>query len=299
MRRGSGATLGLDRLFIKDESLNPTNSFKARGLSAAITRARGLDADTWRFRPPATPATPPPPMPRRPAWRARCSSRRTPSSPSSTNAACTAPTVTLVDGLITDAGRLATEQRHAARLVRRGHAQRAGPHRGQEDHGLRAGRAAASGRCPTGSSIPPAAAPASSACGRRSTRCRPSAGSHGPQRPRMVSVQAEGCAPIVRAFTTGRRPRRTVGERHTVADGLRVPRAIGDFLILQAVRDSAGHRRRGFRRGDGARHAARSARSACRPRPKARRRCLPSSVWSRKDASAATKPSSCSIRAGH
>ena len=41
-----GATLGLERLFIKDESLNPTNSFKARGLSAAITRAKALGAHT-------------------------------------------------------------------------------------------------------------------------------------------------------------------------------------------------------------------------------------------------------------
>ena len=41
-----GATLGLDRLFIKDESLNPTNSFKARGLSAAISRAKALKAET-------------------------------------------------------------------------------------------------------------------------------------------------------------------------------------------------------------------------------------------------------------
>jgi threonine synthase len=41
-----GATLGMDRLFVKDESLNPTNSFKARGLSAAVTRARYLGAHT-------------------------------------------------------------------------------------------------------------------------------------------------------------------------------------------------------------------------------------------------------------
>src|SRR5262245_37263042 len=44
--RTLGARLGLDRLFVKDESLNPTNSFKARGQSAAITRARGLGATT-------------------------------------------------------------------------------------------------------------------------------------------------------------------------------------------------------------------------------------------------------------
>ena len=58
--------------------------------------------------------------------------------------------------------------------------------------------------------------------------------------PRMVSVQAEGCAPIVRAFEQGTPKAAPWENAHTVADGLRVPRAIGDFLILQAVRDSGG-----------------------------------------------------------
>jgi threonine synthase len=60
------------------------------------------------------------------------------------------------------------------------------------------------------------------------------------RRPRMVSVQAEGCAPIVRAFERGA-PAATPWENPmTVADGLRVPRAIGDFLILRAVREIGG-----------------------------------------------------------
>ena len=60
------------------------------------------------------------------------------------------------------------------------------------------------------------------------------------QRPRMVSVQAEGCAPIVRAFDSGAETAGTWENAHTVADGLRVPRAIGDFLILRAIRESGG-----------------------------------------------------------
>jgi threonine synthase len=60
------------------------------------------------------------------------------------------------------------------------------------------------------------------------------------QRPRMVSVQAEGCAPIVRAFHDGSEKAVPWEGATTVADGLRVPRAIGDFLILQAVRNSGG-----------------------------------------------------------
>jgi len=59
-------------------------------------------------------------------------------------------------------------------------------------------------------------------------------------RPRMVSVQAEGCAPIVRAFNDRTEKAAMWEGARTVADGLRVPRAIGDFLILRAVRESGG-----------------------------------------------------------
>jgi threonine synthase len=62
----------------------------------------------------------------------------------------------------------------------------------------------------------------------------------GPQRPRMVTVQSSGCAPIVRAFLEGKRFADEFPDAATVASGLRVPRAIGDFLILDALRASGG-----------------------------------------------------------
>jgi threonine synthase len=62
----------------------------------------------------------------------------------------------------------------------------------------------------------------------------------GPKRPRMVTVQASGCAPIVRAFHDGQLSAESWKDAHTVASGLRVPRAIGDFLILEALRESRG-----------------------------------------------------------
>jgi threonine synthase len=62
----------------------------------------------------------------------------------------------------------------------------------------------------------------------------------GSQRPRMVTVQASGCAPIVRAFETGQRFADEFADAETVASGLRVPKAIGDFLILDAIRASKG-----------------------------------------------------------
>ena len=62
----------------------------------------------------------------------------------------------------------------------------------------------------------------------------------GSERPRMVSVQAEGCAPIVRAFERGEESAEMWTDAHTVASGLRVPAAVGDFLMLRALRDSGG-----------------------------------------------------------
>jgi threonine synthase len=62
----------------------------------------------------------------------------------------------------------------------------------------------------------------------------------GPKRPKMISVQAAGCAPIVRAFQTGERSAPRWEQASTVASGLRVPAAIGDYLILDALRASGG-----------------------------------------------------------
>jgi threonine synthase len=60
------------------------------------------------------------------------------------------------------------------------------------------------------------------------------------RRPRMVSVQSTGCAPIVRAFTAGADHAEPWEDARTVADGLRVPAAVGDLLMLEALRDSGG-----------------------------------------------------------
>ncbi len=62
----------------------------------------------------------------------------------------------------------------------------------------------------------------------------------GPERPRMVSVQSEGCAPIVRAYDAGERFAKPWKEARTRASGIRVPSAVGDFLILDAIKESGG-----------------------------------------------------------
>src|SRR4249919_2544646 len=62
----------------------------------------------------------------------------------------------------------------------------------------------------------------------------------GTARPRMIAVQADGCAPIVKAFDSGAESATRWDDAHTIASGIRVPQAIGDFLILRAVRESGG-----------------------------------------------------------
>jgi threonine synthase len=62
----------------------------------------------------------------------------------------------------------------------------------------------------------------------------------GKKRPRMFAVQATGCAPIVRAFETGEKTATEFPDAQTIASGLRVPKAIGDFLVLDILRRSNG-----------------------------------------------------------
>ena len=182
--------------------------------------------------------------------------------------------VTLVDGLITDAGRIAAETRQAARLVRRLDAQGAVPHRRQEDDGLRARRAARVGRCPTGSSTRPAAAPAWSGCGRRSRRCERIGWIDPARRPQMVSVQAERLRADRPRVRQRRRARRAVGGRATPSPTACACRK-RDRRLPGAARGARERRHgaRGQRRGHGRGHArARPPRGRSAPRPKAARR---------------------------
>ncbi len=62
----------------------------------------------------------------------------------------------------------------------------------------------------------------------------------GSERPKMFAIQASGCAPIVKAFEAGEEHAERWEDAHTIAAGIRVPKAVGDFLILRAVRESGG-----------------------------------------------------------
>src|SRR5207245_9992635 len=105
-----GATLGLDRLFIKDESLNPTNSFKARGQSAAITRAKYLGAQTIALPTAGNAGNAAAAYSAAAGLACEVFIPKDAKRPFIDECRLYGARVTLVDGLITDAGRMAAEK---------------------------------------------------------------------------------------------------------------------------------------------------------------------------------------------
>ncbi len=238
--RRLGAALGLDRLYIKDESANPTDSFKARGLSAAVTVARRLGAETVSVPSAGNAANALAAYAACAGLAARVFMPRDVKPPFVRECELYGADVTLVDGLITDAGRVAAE---------------AGAERGWYDVSTLKEPYRVEGKktmayevaeqlgwewpdwmiYPTGGGT--GIVGMWKACAELEGLGWMPAGA---RRPRMVSVQAEGCAPIVRAFHAGADRAEPWEGARTAADGLRVPRAIGDFLILRALRESGG-----------------------------------------------------------
>jgi threonine synthase len=201
-----GRTIGLERLYVKDEALNPTNSFKARGQSAAITRAKYLGVRTIALPTAGNAGNAAAAYAAAAGLACEVFMPRDVKQPFVDECRLYGARVTLVDGLITDAGRLAAEK--------------GGPlgwydvSTLKERTGSRARRRwrrlaeQLAWQWPDWIVYPTGVAPAWSACGRRSRSSKKLAGCPEGRRPRMVSVQAEGCAPIVRAPSMAPRRRR-------------------------------------------------------------------------------------------
>ena len=156
--RRLGARLGMTRLYIKDESLNPTNSFKARGQAAAITRARALGATTIALPSAGNAGNAAAAYAARAGLDAKVFLPRDVKPPFVQECALYGADVTLVDGLITDAGRIAAERarRSAGMTCRPSKSRTASKARRRWPTRSRS-RWSGPGR--TGSSIRPAAAP--------------------------------------------------------------------------------------------------------------------------------------------
>jgi threonine synthase len=237
--RALGATVGLDRLYIKDESLNPTNSFKARGQSAAITRAKYLGATTIALPTAGNAGNAAAAYSAAAGLACEVFIPRDAKRPFVDECRLYGANVTLVDGLITDAGRMAAEK--GAALGWYDVSTLKEPYRieGKKTMAYELAEQL-EWEWPDWIVYPTGGGTGMVGMWKAFDEIEQLGWVRAGRRPRMVSVQAEHCAPIVRAFEEGAARARPWENAATLADGLRVPRAIGDFLILRAVRDSGG-----------------------------------------------------------
>ena len=234
-----GRTLGLERLYVKDESLNPTNSFKARGQSAAITRARYLGAQTIALPTAGNAGNAAAAYAAAAGLACEVFMPRDVKQPFVDECRLYGARVTLVDGLITDAGRAAAEK--GAPLGWYDVSTLKEPYRieGKKTMAYELAEQMA-WQWPDWIVYPTGGGTGMVGMWKAFEELEAIGWMPRGRRPRMVSVQAEGCAPIVRAFERGTEKAEAWANATTVADGLRVPRAIGDFLILRAIRESRG-----------------------------------------------------------
>ncbi|HXK12316.1 MAG TPA: threonine synthase [Vicinamibacteria bacterium] len=233
-----GARLGLPRLAVKEEGGNPTGSFKARGLSMAVSLAKALGATDLCLPSAGNAAS------ALAAYAAAAGLKAHVFLPKDVARLFVVETeaygaqVVLVDGLITDAGRACAAQAkehgwyECATLKE--------PYRveGKKTMGYEVAEQ-------LGWTLPDAILyPTGGGTGLvgmwKAFQEMEAMGFVGAKRPRMFAVQAEGCAPIVRAFQEGREDAPFWENAETHAHGLRVPKALGDFLILRALRESHG-----------------------------------------------------------
>jgi threonine synthase len=237
--RSLGAAIGLDRLFIKDESLNPTNSFKARGQSAAITRAKGLGATTIALPTAGNAGNAAAAYSAAAGLACEVFIPRDAKQPFIDECRLYGANVTLVDGLITDAGRMAAEKGKPLGWYDVSTLKEPYRIEGKKTMAYELAEQM-DWRWPDWIIYPTGGGTGMVGMWKAFDEIEQIGWISGQRRPRMVSVQADGCAPIVRAFQQGTEKAQPWEAATTVADGLRVPRAIGDFLILRAVRESGG-----------------------------------------------------------
>jgi len=233
-----GKQLGLRQLYIKDEGQNPTQSFKARGMAAAVSMAKELGAKKLAVPSAGNAAG------ALAAYAAHAGLEAFIFMPRDTPRAnvieCeqTGAHVTLIDGLITDCGAEVARRKEAEGWFDVSTLKEPYRIEGKKTMGYELAEQF-DWELPDVIIYPTGGGTGLIGMWKAFDEME-QMGWIGSKRPRMVTVQASGCAPIVRAFDEGKRFADEFPNAHTTASGLRVPRAIGDFLILDALRASGG-----------------------------------------------------------
>jgi threonine synthase len=245
LSRGAREALGLERgeLLVKDEGRNPTGSFKARGLAVAIARASELGVRDVAL-PSAGNAGA-----AAAAYAAALGLGCHVAMPADAPLVNRAETevyggeLLLVDGLIDAAGALVRERASAGRDGWFDLSTLREPYRveGKKTMGIELAEAGGWGDawCPDVVIFPTGGGTGIVGMWKAFDELS-ELGWIGARRPRLVVVQATGCAPLVRAFQRGDDNAEPWRDARTLAAGIRVPSAIGDYLVLRAVRESAG-----------------------------------------------------------
>ena len=234
-----GSDLGLQRLFVKDESLNPTNSFKARGLAAAVTKAAHLGAKVMSIPSAGNAANAMAAYAAAAGIEAKVFMPRDVKVPFIRECELYGADITLVDGLITDAGRIAAETGKPLGWYDCSTLKEPYRIEGKKTMAYELGEQLG-WNFPDWIIYPTGGGTSMVGMWKAFEEMERIGWKKPGTRPKMVSVQAEHCAPIVRAFEQGAERSEMWQQARTVADGLRVPKAIGDFLVLRAVRESGG-----------------------------------------------------------
>ncbi|MDA2938332.1 threonine synthase [Acidobacteria bacterium AH-259-A15] len=233
-----GSKHGLSALYVKDESLNPTGTFKARGLSAAVSMARKLGVKKVAI-PTAGNAGG-----ALAAYGARAGMEVFVFMPKDTPLANVVETkmagahVELIDGLITDAARIVAERKDKAGWFDLSTLKEPYRIEGKKTMGYELAEQF-QWQLPDVIVYPTGGGTGLIGMWKAFTEME-ELGWIDEKRPRMVAVQSEGCAPIVKAFQEGKDSAEVWVSPRTFASGIRVPKAIGDFLILRALRQSRG-----------------------------------------------------------
>ena len=236
--RRLGGFLGLDALWVKDESPLPGGSFKARGLAMAVSKAKELGLTKLAIPSAGNAATALSIYATAAGMEANIFMPK--DTPAFNQKTCrmAGASVTLVDGLITDAGKIVAERKAKENWFDVSTLKEPYRVEGKKTMGLELAEQF-DWQLPD-TIIYPTGGGTGIVGMWKGFQELEAIGWIDSKRPRMISVQAAGCAPIVKAWEAGDAEAEPWVNAHTIAAGLRVPQAVGDFLILDAIRESGG-----------------------------------------------------------
>jgi threonine synthase len=236
--RRLGAQINVPELYIKDESLNPTGAFKARGLCLAVSMAKELGVKKVAIPTAGNAGGAMAAYAARAGMEAHIFMPR--DTPSANRIECVelGAHVTLIDGLITDCGAEVARRKDAEGWFDVSTLKEPYRIEGKKTMGYELAEQF-NWELPDVILYPTGGGTGLVGMWKAFDEME-RMGWIGSKRPRMYTVQATGCAPIVRAFENGWDEAPEFENAHTVASGLRVPRAIGDFIMLDILRRSGG-----------------------------------------------------------